>query len=222
MCSFRFVARWLWSNAGLGRLRLIHEIGTYEPRWDPTVIPIDPEREVTKAFQLPTAKRISKELKPSRRHLSVTDFHNAYMTKDITPVQVVKALLKTIESDKSHQAAFISIKPAACLTAAARSTERYQSGQALGPFDGVPIAVKDEVDLADHPRGYGSWLVTLKGAERSSWCVERLEKAGAIVIGKLNMHEYGLGKLYQYLNPCRWNQKLHRHFGSMSSFRLST
>jgi Asp-tRNA(Asn)/Glu-tRNA(Gln) amidotransferase A subunit family amidase len=62
-------------------------------------------------------------------------------------------------------------------------------------LDGVPVAVKDEVDLD----GYKKCLGTLKDFTSkeggTSWCVTQWEEAGALMVGKLTMHELGLGML---------------------------
>ena len=109
---------------------------------------------------------------------------------------MIKALLKIIESNDRHRVAFLSIKLDACLTAAAKSTVRYTFGKSLGPLDGVPVAIKDEVDLEGHARCYGSHCVATTKATQTSWCVRQWEENGAIVVGKTSMHEFGLGLLY--------------------------
>jgi Asp-tRNA(Asn)/Glu-tRNA(Gln) amidotransferase A subunit family amidase len=77
--------------------------------------------------------------------------------------------------------------------AAAASTERYKSGKPIGPLDGVPIAVKDEVELEGYGKSLGSQLDFTGKLGGTSWCVQKWEEAGAVIIGKTNMHELGLG-----------------------------
>lgn len=64
----------------------------------------------------------------------------------------------------------------------------------LSVLDGVPLAVKDEVDLAGYGKSLGSNQDFSSPNRGTSWCVKKWEEAGAIVIGKLNMHELGLGE----------------------------
>lgn len=78
--------------------------------------------------------------------------------------------------------------------AAAASTKRYRDGKPLGPLDGVPVAVKDEVHLKGYKRTLGSKLDFSHGFDETSWCVEKWEEAGAVVIGKTTMHEIGIGE----------------------------
>lgn len=139
---------------------------------------------------------------PSRRtsddgYYSSADYRALYLAKETTPSAVVEALLPLIRRDITppgeHSVAFLESKIDLVRHAAAESTKRYEQGRSLGPLDGVPIAVKDEVDVAGYKRTVGS-VLEFTGPE-TSWCVKVLEKAGAIVVGKTNMHEFGLGML---------------------------
>ena len=82
----------------------------------------------------------------------------------------------------------------AVLAAAQASTERYKSGTPLGPLDGVPVAVKDEVHLKGYKRTVGTKLDFKNGIDETSWCVKKWEEAGAVIIGKTTMHECGCGE----------------------------
>ena len=77
--------------------------------------------------------------------------------------------------------------------AAEASTLRYLQGRPLGILDGVPIAVKDEVDLDGYKKTLGSARDYTREGGGTSWCVKKWEEEGAIIIGKLNMHELGMG-----------------------------
>lgn len=80
------------------------------------------------------------------------------------------------------------------LDRAAAATSRYAQRKPLGLLDGVPIAVKDEVDLAGYGMSLGSSQDFSHPDRGTSWCVKKWEEAGAVIVGKLNMHELGLGK----------------------------
>ncbi|HZN95997.1 MAG TPA: amidase [Myxococcales bacterium] len=71
------------------------------------------------------------------------------------------------------------------------STQRHQQGAALGPLDGIPLVVKDCIDVRGLPTTNGT-RVPVPAAERSATVVERLEAAGAIIFAKANMHELGI------------------------------
>ncbi|KAI5298222.1 hypothetical protein KEM56_004235, partial [Ascosphaera pollenicola] len=186
--SFGFIQSYLWHNAGFGVIRDIADLDHYSPRYDPTVIPAtNPD---AKPRELPH---------PSRRtgdegYYSTADYRALYLAKETTPSAVVEALLPLIRRDITppgeHSVAFVESKVELVRQAAAESTKRYEQGRSLGPLDGVPIAVKDEVDVAGYRRTVGSALDFT--GPKTSWCVEVLEKAGAVLVGKTNMHEFGL------------------------------
>ena len=75
------------------------------------------------------------------------------------------------------------------------STIRYKKQQPLGILDGVPFGVKDDLEVKGYKRYIGSSHdYTEGGAKETSWCAKKLEEEGAILVGKLNMHELGMGK----------------------------
>lgn len=87
--------------------------------------------------------------------------------------------------------------------AAEASTARYKNGTSLGPLDGVPVGVKDEVDMEGYKRTLGSKLDFTCKSGGTSWCVKKWQEAGAIVIGKTTMHELGLGE-FPFIAAMRW------------------
>lgn len=192
------VSRFLWSNAGFSSLRKIKELEQYKPRYDPTVIPV--AGPFTPAAGSYTNGASVQDLapKPLRRYYSVTDYHALYRSGRLTPTDSVEALLPLIRRDTSppgaHAVSFISTEVDLVRRAAAASTLRYKQGKPLGILDGVPIAVKDEVDLDGYRKTLGSARDYTRDAGGTSWCVKKWEEEGAIILGKLNMHELGMGR----------------------------
>src|SRR5271157_3180986 len=88
--------------------------------------------------------------------------------------------------------AFIACNPDDVRRQARESELRYKEGRTYGPLDGVPIAIKDEVDMVPYPTTAGTSFLGNSPAEIDSTVVDRLRKAGAMLIGKTNMHEIGL------------------------------
>lgn len=128
------------------------------------------------------------------------DYHALYKSGELTPTAVVEGLLPLIRRDTSpkgeHSVSFIDSKADIIRAAAAASTQRYKTGTPLGPLDGVPVAVKDEVDLEGYKRTLGTTMDWTGKTNETSWCVKKWEEAGAVVIGKTTMHELGLGKIF--------------------------
>lgn len=189
-----FISSFLWSNAGFKALRGLEELDHFEPRYDPTVIPATSHSETE--FRLSALNSLTArgaQTFPNSPH-SVIDYHSAYKSGELTPTAVAKALLQLISSSSRHSVAFLQIREDRVLAAAEASTRRYQDGVHLSILDGVPVAVKDEVDLDGYDKSLGSGQDFTRPGGGTSWCVRKWEEAGAVVMGKLNMHEFGSGK----------------------------
>lgn len=87
----------------------------------------------------------------AKTHWSVLDYHHAYVAGELTPTAVAKALLPLINRDvqkpHQHSTAYLQVREDLVLKAAEESTKRYAEGRFLSVLDGVPVAVKDEMDL---------------------------------------------------------------------------
>ncbi|KAI9837079.1 MAG: hypothetical protein M1819_000728 [Sarea resinae] len=197
------IQQYLYNNAGFNSLRSIRELDGVEPRFDPTVIPLEPNAAGSSSSQdiLGHPRSDSPLLPPLQhaegRYYSVYDFHEAYTSGKLTPTAVAEALLPLIRRDTSppgqHSVAFIEVREDLVLKAAEASTQRYRDGKSIGLLDGVPTGVKDEVDLAGYSKHLGSAIdFTSKDPEATSWCVRKWQEQGVVILGKLNMHEIGL------------------------------
>lgn len=158
------------------------------------MIPISnpsPPAEEVSIHNLPAPKP---RLNPNQQYTSA-DYISFYKSGQLTPSDVVEALIPLISRDLKgeHSLAFLECRPEIVREAAKASTKRYAAGEPLGPLDGVPVAVKDEADLKGYKRSLGSKLDFTNPENETAWCVKQWEEAGAIVIGKTNMHEIGLG-----------------------------
>jgi Asp-tRNA(Asn)/Glu-tRNA(Gln) amidotransferase A subunit family amidase len=84
------------------------------------------------------------------------------------------------------------------LAAARASTERWAAGRPLGPLDGVPFAVKDDVAVrgwvTHHGMRYDERQRCFEPAAETEWHVRQLEEAGAVLVARTNMHELGCGE----------------------------
>ncbi|CAG8716620.1 15815_t:CDS:2, partial [Dentiscutata erythropus] len=74
------------------------------------------------------------------------------------------------------------------------STSRYNQNQTLGPLDGVPVAIKDEIDVIGYETRVGTTFLNRGNpASKDAFLAKRLREQGAIIIGKTNMHEIAFG-----------------------------
>jgi hypothetical protein len=192
------VQRFFWKLNKFDKLKELPGLDDYEARHDPTVTPIvtcPPDEKVSLA-ELPTP-RPRPSSNSSHGYYTATDYHSFYKSGTLTPTDVVNTLLPLIRRDSSsagpHSIAFLESQVDLAKRAAEASTARYASGKPLSSLDGVPIAVKDEVEVKGYKRTLGSKMDFTSPADETAWCVKMLEDAGAVVIGKTSMHEMGLG-----------------------------
>lgn len=100
--------------------------------------------------------------------------------------------LARIEATNDLWHVFITATPERALRAAEASDRRRAAGRTLGDLDGIPFAVKDNLDAAGVPTSDGARMPD-RAAAADAVAVARLEAAGAVLLGKLNMHEGALG-----------------------------
>ncbi|MBN2493212.1 MAG: amidase [Deltaproteobacteria bacterium] len=154
---------------------------------------------------------------------SAADFVRAYEEGRSDPVQVAEKLLVAIEQSEAlspPMRLLICQDPDDLRAQARASAERYAEHRPLGPLDGVPVAVKDELDQRGYPSTVGTRFLGARGpVERDAFAVGQLRAAGALLFGKANMHEIGLGVtgLNPHFGPARNPHDPHRATGGSSS-----
>ncbi|HET9018363.1 MAG TPA: amidase [Acetobacteraceae bacterium] len=113
-----------------------------------------------------------------------------YARRSLSPVEVLQAVTERVARYNPGINAFAVMSPQA-LTAAGESEARWRIGRPLGALDGVPVTVKDLVDLAGHPTRRGSRLTEATPAIEDAPSVAGLKAEGAVVIGKTTTTEFG-------------------------------
>src|SRR4051794_9614893 len=109
---------------------------------------------------------------------------------EVSSRELVEAVLRRIERLDGDLNAFGAVYPERALAQAAEADRRRRSGELL-PLLGVPVAVKDEIDLAGEITSRGTAAVATPAAEDAE-VVRRLRAAGAVIVGKTTMPELGL------------------------------
>lgn len=110
-----------------------------------------------------------------------------------TSHSVVRACLDRIEALNPKLNAFVAVHESAALEAARRCDDERAAGIDRGPLHGIPVALKDNFDCAGEATTACSRAFRDNIAERDADSVARLRTAGAIVIGRTNMHELAYG-----------------------------
>jgi Asp-tRNA(Asn)/Glu-tRNA(Gln) amidotransferase A subunit family amidase len=171
-----------------------------EPEAAPTLLPVVPPDEIVATYSV-TGSELARALALSGtgrgfQHAGVKDFHEAYRNKTTTPVEVAeRAITAILQSNSSTPAlrSIIKTNEADLRRQALASAQRWAQGKPIGPLDGVPIAVKDELDVAGYTTDAGTNFLGREAAVRDATPVERLRAQGALIFSKANMHEIGIG-----------------------------
>ena len=138
----------------------------------------------------------SSQAKPFRiEEATIADIHSAYKAGELTSRQLVQMYLDRIEAyDKKGPAinAIITVNPKA-LEDAERLDGAFKASGFVGPLHGIPIIIKDQVDAKGMPTTLGSVLFKDYYPDRDAFVVEKLRKAGAIILAKATLGEMGGG-----------------------------
>jgi aspartyl-tRNA(Asn)/glutamyl-tRNA(Gln) amidotransferase subunit A len=142
-------------------------------------------------------------------------------TREVSPVELVRGYLDRIERLDGTLKAFITVCADEALGAAKAAEAQVLNGQPLGPLHGIPIGLKDLYATKGVRTTGGSKILADWVPQEDATVVARLTEAGAIVLGKLNMHEFAYGPEGLNIhygtawNP--WDPKTHRVPGGSSS-----
>jgi aspartyl-tRNA(Asn)/glutamyl-tRNA(Gln) amidotransferase subunit A len=133
---------------------------------------------------------------------------------ELSPREAVQTYLDRIERIDGEVNAYITVRAEEAL-AEAKSLERVRE---RGPLWGVPVAVKDVIDVAGTHTTAASRILADNIAARDAETVERLERAGAVILGKLNTHEFAYGAMTtsSHFGPARNPWSLDRICGGSS------
>ena len=129
--------------------------------------------------------------------------------REISPVDITRACLNRIEKLDPALNAFITVTPESALAEARAAEAEILRGEWRGPLHGIPIALKDLIDTAGVRTTAASALHKDRIPSQDAEVVRRLRQAGAVIVGKNNLHEfaYGGSSLVSYFgdvhNP--WN-----------------
>jgi aspartyl-tRNA(Asn)/glutamyl-tRNA(Gln) amidotransferase subunit A len=124
---------------------------------------------------------------------SIGELARLVTTKEVSPVEIVRAHLDRIEALDSTLRAFITVCADAALEAARAAEAVLVKGEAVGTLHGVPLGLKDLFETRGIRTTGGSRILADAVSSADATVVQKLRDAGAIVLGKLNMHEFAYG-----------------------------
>lgn len=123
---------------------------------------------------------------------SIRETAAAVAAGELSAVSVVQEALEASRRAQPELNAFTHIDTEAALRAASAVDQAAARGEDPGPLAGTPIAVKDLIDQAGRPNTRGSGAPPVV-PEATAPCIQRLESAGAVVVGRTGLHEYAFG-----------------------------
>lgn len=125
--------------------------------------------------------------------LGIAELGAHYRDGSLTPLAVTEAALTRIDRLEPKLNAFADRMADAALADASRRTAEIAAGNERGPLHGIPVAIKDIIDVAGAPTGYGTRARPLDRPTVDARLVSRLRAAGAVILGKTNLLEYAYG-----------------------------
>jgi aspartyl-tRNA(Asn)/glutamyl-tRNA(Gln) amidotransferase subunit A len=124
--------------------------------------------------------------------LSAVDMIAGFRAQQFTPSEVLEEVLAHIARWEPHIKALYAFDPDGARAAAKASTERWQQGEPIGPLDGVPVTIKDNIATKGIAIPLGTVTTKLVPAEADAPPAARLREAGAIIFSKTTMPDFGM------------------------------
>ncbi|MEE9171758.1 MAG: amidase [candidate division NC10 bacterium] len=150
--------------------------------------------------------------------ISLTAAADRIRRRELSPVELVQATVDRIDAYGKTLNAYIAWYPEQAVQQARKAEDALARGRPVGPLHGVPIAVKDLFFTAGLPTTAGARVLADFVPQEDATVIHRLKEAGAILLGKLNLHElaYGVTNENPHFGPVRNPWNLNRISGGSS------
>lgn len=123
--------------------------------------------------------------------MGVRELHDQITSKKLSPVEITKVFLERIQSLNPILNAFLTVTPEYALEQAKKCETAVMNNEPIGPLHGIPISIKDLEETKSIRTTFGSKAFNNYIPEYDSIVVERVKKAGGIILGKSNTPEFG-------------------------------
>jgi aspartyl-tRNA(Asn)/glutamyl-tRNA(Gln) amidotransferase subunit A len=150
---------------------------------------------------------------------TIKDLSQHIARKDLSPVEITEAILARIDATDTSLGSYITVLAESALRSAHAAEQEIQQGRYRGPLHGVPIAVKDLVWTKGVVTTCASSILKDYIPSEDATIIKRFRDSGAVLLGKLNMHEFAFGVTGETsaFGPCRNPWDLNRLPGGSSS-----
>ncbi|MBW8004175.1 MAG: Asp-tRNA(Asn)/Glu-tRNA(Gln) amidotransferase subunit GatA [candidate division NC10 bacterium] len=150
--------------------------------------------------------------------ISLTAAADRIRRRELSPVELVQAMVDRIDAYGKTLNAYIAWYPEQAVQQARKAEDALARGRPVGPLHGVPVAVKDLFFTAGLPTTAGARVLADFVPQEDATVIHRLKEAGAILLGKLNLHElaYGVTNENPHFGPVRNPWNLNRISGGSS------
>jgi Asp-tRNA(Asn)/Glu-tRNA(Gln) amidotransferase A subunit family amidase len=123
---------------------------------------------------------------------SATALLEAYRRHDLSPVEVIKSVLQHIDRWEPDLCASYLLRPELALNQARASEARWRRGEPCGVLDGLPVTIKENIATRGDPMPLGTLATDLTPATADAPPAARLKEAGAVMVCKTTMPDYGM------------------------------
>jgi aspartyl-tRNA(Asn)/glutamyl-tRNA(Gln) amidotransferase subunit A len=145
-----------------------------------------------KTFDLPS-ERIVRSREKERLQRSILETSELLRNGTVSPVELTKECLARVEKLNPKLNAFITVTAESALAEARQAESEIRHGEWRGPLHGIPLAFKDLIDTAGILTSGGSLIFKDRIPTEDAEVVRRLKAAGAVLLGKQNLHEFAYG-----------------------------
>jgi len=130
---------------------------------------------------------------PELHTLTIKDIHDGLTRKDFSATELVEAFLRRIRSTNTGLNAFLSVEEDSARAQATATDKKISRKEAIGPLEGVPLAIKDNMLIRSMQATAGSKILENYIAPYDATVIAKLRSAGGIFLGKTNCDEFAMG-----------------------------
>lgn len=125
--------------------------------------------------------------------MGIPEFARQFRARELTSRELTETYLRRVERFNPRLNAYLKVFTDEAVEAATAADAELVRGVDRGPLHGIPIALKDNIDVRGHVTTAGAIILPDEPAREDAEVVRRLREAGAVLLGKLNMHELAWG-----------------------------